>query len=54
MHVRSSFVHLIAGSVVWRDDVRGTVVKGNDGGRWSFDGMVLWLGRRQNEDAVEW
>jgi hypothetical protein len=29
-------------------------VKGNDGGRWSYDGVVLLLGRRQNGDAVEW
>jgi hypothetical protein len=33
--------------------VRETAVKGNDGGGWSSDGMVLWLGRRQNGDAVE-
>jgi hypothetical protein len=33
----------------------GTIMKGNDGGRWTFDGMVLWLRRRrQNGDAVEW
>jgi hypothetical protein len=29
------------------------VVKGNDNGGWSFDGMVLWLGRRQNRDVFE-
>jgi hypothetical protein len=39
--------------VVQRDDGRGTVVKGNDGGGWSSDGVVLWLGRRQNRDAIE-
>jgi hypothetical protein len=27
-------------------------MKENDGGRWSSDGMMLWLGKRQNEDAV--
>jgi hypothetical protein len=42
------------GVVVQRDDGCGTIVKGNDDGRWSSDGVVLWLGRRQNEDAVEW
>jgi hypothetical protein len=41
------------GVIVWRDDERRTAVKGNDGGEWSSDGMVLWLGRRQNGDAVE-
>jgi hypothetical protein len=30
------------------------VVKENDGGGWSSDGMVLWLGRRQNGDTIEW
>jgi hypothetical protein len=39
---------------VCRDDGRGTTVKGNEGGWWSSDGVVLWLGRRQNRDAVEW
>jgi hypothetical protein len=34
--------------------VRETTVKENDGGRWNSDGMVLWLVRRQNRDAVEW
>jgi hypothetical protein len=29
-------------------------VKGNDGDRWSSDGVVLCLGMRQNGDAVEW
>jgi hypothetical protein len=37
-----------------RDDGRGIVVKGNNDGRWSSDGVVLWLWRRQNGDAVEW
>jgi hypothetical protein len=34
--------------VVWRDDRREIVVKGNDDDRWSSDDMVLWLRRRQN------
>jgi hypothetical protein len=25
-----------------------------DSGGWSSDGVVLWLGRRQNSDAIEW
>jgi hypothetical protein len=39
---------------VWRDDGRGTTVKGNDDSRWSSDGMVFWLGRRQNGGVIEW
>jgi hypothetical protein len=42
------------GAVMWRDDGRETVVKGNDNDRWSSDSVVLWLGRRQNEDMVKW
>jgi hypothetical protein len=42
------------GVIVWRNDVRETMVKENDGGGWSSNGMVLWLERRQNRDAVEW
>jgi hypothetical protein len=30
------------------------MVKGNDGDGWSFDGVVLWLERRQNGGVVEW
>jgi hypothetical protein len=37
---------VIMGVVVWMDDGRGMTVKGNDGGGWSCDGMVLWLGRK--------
>jgi hypothetical protein len=37
-----------------RDDECGTMVKGNDDGGWSFDCVVLWLGKRQNGDVVEW
>jgi hypothetical protein len=40
--------------VVWRDSGRETMVKGNNGIRWISDGVLLWLGKRQNGDAVEW
>jgi hypothetical protein len=39
---------------MWRDDVRETTVKWNDDDGWSSDYVVLWLGRRQNKDKVEW
>jgi hypothetical protein len=39
---------------VRRDDEHETVVKENDGGRWSSYGVVLWLRRRKNRDVVEW
>jgi hypothetical protein len=42
------------GIVVQRDDRCETTVKENDGDNWSFEGVVLWLRRRQNGDAVEW
>jgi hypothetical protein len=42
------------GVVVRRDNGRGMVVKENDVSRWSFDGVVLWSGRMQNRDAIEW
>jgi hypothetical protein len=42
------------GVIVRRDDGCETAVKGNDDNGWSSDGMMLWLGRRQNGDAVEW
>jgi hypothetical protein len=29
-------------------------VKENDDDRLIFDGVVLWLGKRQNRDVVEW
>jgi hypothetical protein len=29
-----------------RDDGRKTVMKENDDGWWSSDGVVIWLGRR--------
>jgi hypothetical protein len=42
------------GVIGLRDNGHGTMVKGNDDGGWSSDGVVLWLERRQNGDAVEW
>jgi hypothetical protein len=39
---------------VQMDDGCEVAVKGNNGGGWSYDSMVLWLGRRQNGDTVEW
>jgi hypothetical protein len=39
---------------VRRDDGRETAVKGNDDGEWSSDDVVLWLGRKQNGDVIEW
>jgi hypothetical protein len=39
---------------VQRDDEHETVVKGDNNNGWSSDGVVLWLGRRQNGDVVEW
>jgi hypothetical protein len=42
------------GVIVRRDNGLGTAIKGNDGDGWSSDGVVLWLGRRQNGDTVEW
>jgi hypothetical protein len=33
--------------------VRETTVKENNNGGWNFDSVVLWLGMRQNKDAVE-
>jgi hypothetical protein len=39
---------------MWRDNRRGPVEKGNHVGDWSSDGMMLWLGRRQNGDTIEW
>jgi hypothetical protein len=45
---------ITVGVVVRRDNGRGMVVKGNDVSGWSFDGVVLWPGRMQNRDAIEW
>jgi hypothetical protein len=40
--------------IVWRDDERMMVVKGNNNDEWSTDIVLLWLGRIQNGDTVEW
>jgi hypothetical protein len=45
---------ITVGVVVRRDDGCGMVMKGNDDGGWSSNGMVLWLQRKQNGDTVEW
>jgi hypothetical protein len=37
-----------------RDVGRGTTVKRNNDDRWSSDGVVLWLWRRQNGDVIQW
>jgi hypothetical protein len=42
------------GVIVWREDEHGTMVKGNNDDGWSSVDVVLWLGRRQNGDTVEW
>jgi hypothetical protein len=44
---------IIVGVVVRKDDGHERVVKRNDSGKWSFDGIVLWLGGRQNGDVVK-
>jgi hypothetical protein len=41
------------GIIVWRDDECETAIKENDDSRWRSDGVVLWLGRRQNGDMIE-
>jgi hypothetical protein len=40
--------------IVRRDDEYEITVKENDGSGLSSDNVVLWLGRKQNRDAVEW
>jgi hypothetical protein len=42
------------GVIVWRDDGRGSAVKGKDDDRWSSEGVVLQLGMWQNGDKIEW
>jgi hypothetical protein len=42
------------GVIVRRDDGRGTEVKENDGGGWSSDVVVFWLGMSKNGDTIEW
>jgi hypothetical protein len=39
---------------VRRDNEHRIAVKENNGGGWSSNGVVVWLGRRQNEDVIEW
>jgi hypothetical protein len=39
--------------IMRRDGGYEAVVKENNDSEWSSDGVVLWLGRRQNGDAVE-
>jgi hypothetical protein len=41
------------GIVVQRDDGREIALKGDDGGIWSSDGVMLWLGRKKNGDTIE-
>jgi hypothetical protein len=41
------------GAIVRRANERETTVKGNNVDRWIFDGVVLWLRRRQNRDVIE-
>jgi hypothetical protein len=40
--------------VVQRDDGCETAIKENNDDEWSSNDVVLWLGRRQNGDTVEW
>jgi hypothetical protein len=40
------------GVVVRRDNKCETAVKGNDGGGWSSDGVVLWLGGGKMETRL--
>jgi hypothetical protein len=40
------------GVIVLRDDGCRTVVKGNDDGGWSSDGVVLWIGRDKMETRL--
>jgi hypothetical protein len=41
------------GIVVLRDDECETVMKGNNDGGWSFNGVVIWLVRSQNGDVIK-
>jgi hypothetical protein len=44
---------IIVSIIVQMDDRCETMVKENDDGGWSSDGVVLWLGMRQNRDTVK-
>jgi hypothetical protein len=45
---------IIVGVVVRMDNEHVMVIKENDGDGWSSEGVVHWLGRRQNRDTIEW
>jgi hypothetical protein len=45
---KSTGYFIIVGVIVRRDNWRETTVKGNDDVKWSSDGVVIWLRRRQN------
>jgi hypothetical protein len=51
---KSTGYFIIVGVIVRRDNWCETTVKGNDDVKWSSDGVVIWLRRRQNWDATEW
>jgi hypothetical protein len=38
---------------VRKDDKHETMMKGNDGDRWSSDDVMLWVVKSQNRDVVE-
>jgi hypothetical protein len=42
------------GVVVRKNEECETMMKGNNDGGWSSDGVVLWLGMRQDGVTVEW
>jgi hypothetical protein len=50
----SSSISLFVNVIIRRDDACGITIKGNDSGGWSSADVLLWLGRGQNVDAVEW
>jgi hypothetical protein len=45
---------IIMGVNVQMNDEHGTTEKGNGGCGWGSVDVVLWIGMRQNEDAIEW
>jgi hypothetical protein len=42
------------GVIVQREDRHRMTLKGNNGSELGSDGVVLWLGMRQNGDTIEW
>jgi hypothetical protein len=52
--LQMTFSVVVCGCHVQRNDGCGMTMKENDGGGWRYDLVVLWLGRRQNGDAVKW